>query len=451
MYAVRLFGNFFGNLSELRPLHEKALDKLGQDRFACNYRRVLKLYVLRLQRQTSIRTRTEDVTVRILRSRQNRMDIVRNIIRALGPEEMDLSKPQDMLDYRPPEKESIAEWIKKNHLEGANDSDVGTLQGQGLNKQHGDDSTMDIDRDSDSDCDSDCDDGEQEKQTTGSLPNEEDDFETNLLSVIANAYDFLRRDIPTLDMELRLLVLPPSLRDVMEFVPRDDIQISAANDVSFVNRAKALVEDNTSMEWDWWPLKPRIPDLELGRQRLEWHLSWRTFYQEISSADAVAIREILVRMNSHPSRCYCCAAQTSSYDAILCLKNIFQSFPSWIAGKFYSLYPSPTSSAAQRRYTPPTTTATRTASVAAQGIGLTPMSPAQLNNSGNTTSTQATGPICVPPVLTHKWLWIIFGIKNHPDFHAIENIEMSSLLMSDATFFRELKSLESKHRWPILK
>jgi hypothetical protein len=156
-------------------------------------------------------------------------------------------------------------------------------------------------------------------------------------------------------------------------------------------------------------------------------------------------------MDGHPSRCYCCAAQTSSYDAIFCLKNIFQSFPSWIAGKFYSLYPSPTSSAAQRRYTPPTTTAARTASAAAQGIGLTPMSPAQLNNSGNTTSTQATGPIHVPPVLTHKWLWIIFGIKNHPDFHAIENIEMSSLLMSDATFFRELKSLESKHRWPILK
>jgi hypothetical protein len=156
-------------------------------------------------------------------------------------------------------------------------------------------------------------------------------------------------------------------------------------------------------------------------------------------------------MGSHPSRCYCCAAQSSSYDAILCLKKIFRSLPSWIAGRFYSLWPIQTSSAAQRRYTPPIRTANRTASAAAQGIGLTPMSPAQLNNSGNTTSTQATGPIYVPPMLTHKWLWIIFGIKNHPDFHAIENIEMSSLLMNDATFFRELKSLESKHRWPILK
>lgn len=156
-------------------------------------------------------------------------------------------------------------------------------------------------------------------------------------------------------------------------------------------------------------------------------------------------------MDSHPPRCYCCAAQTSPPDAILYLKNLIQSFPSWSAGKFYSSWPNQTSSAAQRRYTPPTTTATKTASTAAQGIGLTPMPPAHLNNSGNTTSTQANGPIYVPPMSTHKWLWIIFGIKNHPDFHAIENIEMSSLLMSDTAFFRELKSLESKHRWPILK
>jgi hypothetical protein len=207
-----------------------------------------------------------------------------------------------LLDYRPPEKESIAEWIKKNYLEGANYSDVGTLQGQGLNKQHGDDSTMDTERDSDSDSDSDSDDGEQEKQTAGNLANEEDDFETNLLSVIADAYDFLRRDIPTLDLELRLLVLPPSLRDVMEFVPRDDIQISAANDYSFVNRAKAFVEDNTSMEWDWWPLKPRIPDLEPGRQRLEWHVSMPAPTIQCLKLSLYSYRGVHSIKESHPQK-----------------------------------------------------------------------------------------------------------------------------------------------------
>jgi hypothetical protein len=79
-----------------------------------------------------------------------------------------------------------------------------------------------------------------------------------------------RKAFQVLIVELRLLTLPATVREVLESTQKSAIQISSENDTSLLNRAKAYIEDNTSYEWDWWPLKPRLPDLTSDNWRIQW-------------------------------------------------------------------------------------------------------------------------------------------------------------------------------------
>jgi hypothetical protein len=75
--------------------------------------------------------------------------------------------------------------------------------------------------------------------------------------------EILRRD-------LTLSVLRGPLRDIVLSIPGSRMTISSVNDTSFLNKWKALLEDHTKAEWDWWPLAPRIPDVKPGDFRLQW-------------------------------------------------------------------------------------------------------------------------------------------------------------------------------------
>jgi hypothetical protein len=78
-----------------------------------------------------------------------------------------------------------------------------------------------------------------------------------------SSLDILRRD-------LTLSVLRGPLRDIVSSVPGSHMAISSVNDTSFINKWKALLEDHTKAEWDWWPLAPRVPDVKPGGFRLQW-------------------------------------------------------------------------------------------------------------------------------------------------------------------------------------
>lgn len=95
---------------------------------------------------------------------------------------------------------------------------------------------------------------------------------------IEKAYQFLHKSVPfqTLVLQLRLLGLPTSLREIIETSPKRSIKISAKNDSSFMNRIKGIVETYTVTQWDWWPLAPRVPDVAPDRLRLEWQVSKRS-------------------------------------------------------------------------------------------------------------------------------------------------------------------------------
>jgi hypothetical protein len=65
----------------------------------------------------------------------------------------------------------------------------------------------------------------------------------------------------------RELLLPPSLRDIL---PASSVEISTEEDSSMSNRVKGFIEDFTMLDWDWWPLRPRMRALEAGERRLIW-------------------------------------------------------------------------------------------------------------------------------------------------------------------------------------
>jgi hypothetical protein len=261
-FASRLFGDFLGNLSQLRPLHEEALRRFGEKRFVNNYRRLLKAHLLRLRSLSDNQTRTEVLTLRILRSRTSRTDIARNICTAIIPDESEPSKQHTTLDFRPREQENVAEWIASVRPMGAQDLDA---VGQSSSEREEFNLISATPQDKDADGANDSDQAEMDTS-----PEDLDSFEAELLSKLTEAYDFLRQDVVCLEQDLRLLLLPSSLRDLLMTVPKDDIRILRDNNVSFVNQIKAFVEVHTQIEWDWWPLRPRSHSLSEGRQRLEW-------------------------------------------------------------------------------------------------------------------------------------------------------------------------------------
>jgi hypothetical protein len=84
--------------------------------------------------------------------------------------------------------------------------------------------------------------------------------------------------VPQFKLDLQLLVLPQNIRSIIQSAPRSVIKISSDNSPSRMNPIKTRVESFTKVEWDWWPLSPRIPDVVVGQSRLEWTVSvlWHT-------------------------------------------------------------------------------------------------------------------------------------------------------------------------------
>jgi len=71
--------------------------------------------------------------------------------------------------------------------------------------------------------------------------------------------------------DLRIHLLPDSLRDIIQTVSYRSLSLSVQHENSLENRAKAFVEDFTMLEWNWWPLKPRMKTLSTKQMRLIWH------------------------------------------------------------------------------------------------------------------------------------------------------------------------------------
>ena len=56
----------------------------------------------------------------------------------------------------------------------------------------------------------------------------------------------------------------------LQEVRPESIGVSCRSKESFTDYLKGIVEDFTSEEWEWWPLKPRRRPILAGQARLQW-------------------------------------------------------------------------------------------------------------------------------------------------------------------------------------
>ncbi|KAK6811346.1 hypothetical protein RU639_012790 [Aspergillus parasiticus] len=397
--AVRHIASFLYELEELRPLHEQALKKLGPKRFQENYRRILKFYVLKLHNEAQ--TTIQIDIFRVLESRLNRINVARQIIDLIQDDKDDSTKPLDRITSQPVEKQSLEDWIRNTH--GPPVVDTAVIPKFESHEQFSDGS--------------DSEDAEDEYRA-----------EELLFPNITHANKFLYSVIPfqALLLELRQLVLPASLREVVESTPKHLIHVSPVNDTSLTNMAKAFIEDHTTFEWDWWPLMPRVPELSPGRMRLQWSFCGHTLYREISPEDAVSIQQILELVEDHPPKCFCCETKLLATKAcranwakfLRCIGQSITDMLSWKAPS-NSLAWQTSQSTANQRYTPGSAISVESQDGNAKAISV--------GRYGNPS-------------------WVVFGIKVMDEYDEIENIESSNLL-NDPSFFNELKKRHAKHRW----
>lgn len=156
-------------------------------------------------------------------------------------------------------------------------------------------------------------------------------------------------------------------------------------------------------------------------------------------------------IGEHPPKCYCCAARASHPTEVKFTKPLTKAFVKRVARTLQSPWALATpASAAQQRYTP-----SAAATPAALPTSIQNMTGALRIHSGsrdnnmvqaNAQSSNAspTGPVQTPA-------WVVFGLKGNDDFNQIENIGVSHPSMNDTEFFTELKRIEDKHRWPLIK
>jgi hypothetical protein len=69
---------------------------------------------------------------------------------------------------------------------------------------------------------------------------------------------------------LREFLLPHGLLNDILPIPRDHIKFDTSEKSPLLNRAKGWLEDITGLEWDWWPLTPRMRTLSQGETRVYW-------------------------------------------------------------------------------------------------------------------------------------------------------------------------------------
>jgi ankyrin repeat protein len=249
LLAVQHLASFFAQLKNLRPLHEIALRKINQGRFTRNYRKILKWYCRRLLQEAT--SSTEKDIVNVLRSRRNRENIAQGITNHVVWIDEEESRPLGKMFKQTSEKEYLEIWLSKMQ-----DPDSHQL----FETEH--EPTMDSYSSQESDYESDTDSDSEAEHVP----------DTREFINIHRAESFLQRGsaFRNLILDIRLLILPGPLREIFESTPKDLIELSSKNDTSCMNKMKAFLEEYTGFEWDWWPLVPRVPDLEFGQQRLQW-------------------------------------------------------------------------------------------------------------------------------------------------------------------------------------
>jgi len=307
LLAIKHLASFFAQLEDLRTLHKTALEKIERRRFTGNYRRILRLYYRRLLREAA--NDSEKEVTKVLRSRQNRESIAEGIADYL--QEIEEEDPRSLANLvaQPAEKQYLENWLSKtegvryDRSEKAIQKPVTTdhrVESIDVDQDHNHISDHGSDHDSghDSGHDGDYHSDHDNRLETGSeaefefdpvatfdfdLDAESDDDSISDSEVVYQAVyrDFLNigrvekfllqgSAFRNLILDIRLLMLPGNLREIVETTPKSALRLLAQCDNTWINKTKSSLEMYTGFEWDWWPLAARIPSLGTGGHCLQW-------------------------------------------------------------------------------------------------------------------------------------------------------------------------------------
>ncbi|KAF2804373.1 HET-domain-containing protein [Mytilinidion resinicola] len=409
---------------DLAPLCRKALARMDRDRFINTARKLLKPYYRNLLEEVS--TERQRASVQLLKSRRGRHQIAAGMAKLLdvdvdneNSEKRDevLEQVQRRAEYLNTRISQVPHVVPNEPFSGT--GRLSDVVSHGLEDEvNFDDGLLDED---------------QYCPSTGSdVP----DF-----SNLAEMEGFFRESKPfgLLLSEFRKLLLPQQLRHVINTIPRTQIWLSPQQDRTLLNRAKAHIEDYTQLEWDWWPLKPRMRDLSSDETRVIWKcVCGQHLWLEISNEDAELIRDILPIMDNNPPWSHRCRPKVDR--------------PTWgsrVPGFIYTA--APTSSASQR-YTPSSNAGLSSSSTPATGaISSTSnagrsstSSPNMSQQLGGTTSSQQPIATSITSNATNQ-LWVLFGVQGPR-----RPLEMDHILVdgatNDDTFYRSLRKTYQFHR-----
>jgi hypothetical protein len=267
--------------SLLAPVYEKALQLMPKERFADNFRRILKFFHEDLKRLDE--TLVTQELAAILRSKEARKRIARKITDRHISFQNSFTE-QDLQRVHRPDKTNLSyleSWLIKSNIPPLLGSvpkhfEIGEQQGPMPSKKLRSEFRMNEQDTSDEDDTSD-----EEERSNGELENGEGEQDAKDRPWRMGTAQFPRLDLvtqnlvegePFQDMVIRLkeFLLPDGLlRDILP-IPRERITYDSQGSHRVLNAFQGLLEDLTGLEWNWWPLPPRMHPLSEGETRVFW-------------------------------------------------------------------------------------------------------------------------------------------------------------------------------------
>jgi hypothetical protein len=234
----------------LQPLFREALNLVDEYRFIKNLRSLLKQFYMDLTLQG--KTNLEKVTIQLLLSRWSRVRLAQQVLDHLQP------KTQEPVDEQVPETKlqirDLEDWIANN---------AGLSSTMDPTVPH---TTHDV-----------VDDTISEEKEDFSDDSDDEDFEKlSDLPNVAEMESFILRGKPFSKISATLCLFPlpnslSSLTRILMSMPRDRVWFSDEEDTSLLNKMKTTIEDATENNWDWWPLRPKMKQLQKDQTRVHWH------------------------------------------------------------------------------------------------------------------------------------------------------------------------------------
>lgn len=240
--SKRLLGEALVEEEQFKELCDEALRKMDGHRFVENIRRLLKLLYKNLSFEAQ--SGPQKATVGLLQSRRGRYRIGQHVYALL---QQDTEAP---IKTDPEEKQSIENWLRTTYPSTEQEEEAGFVWAAGPEK-------LDDNPDFGSDDDS----------VQGSEHDIHEPF-----PAISDLSSFLRESkaFRVLLEHFTSLFVPFELGELVQSVPRDQIEFSYEQDFSPINQFKLWMEDSTGSPWNWWPFTQPKRVLQEDEVRVLW-------------------------------------------------------------------------------------------------------------------------------------------------------------------------------------